>query len=182
MRAAARRAAPTPPSARRCAPLRLTAYGTALLALLHAAPSAYWALGGTGLLPTVGGRPEVFARSGGTASVALLAALAVLKLAGCLVALALVRARSRCLPWWLLSGVALAGGLVLTLYGGVLTLVGAIALFGAFGPPTDVTALYWHVLLWDPWFLLWGALLTIAALRRFRLARWAASRDRDESV
>ncbi len=172
----------SPSNTRDCALLRLTAYGAALLALSHAALSAYWALGGTGLLSTVGGRLEALARDGGTASVALLATLVVLKLAGCLVALALVRPRRRRLPWWLLSGAALFGGLVLTLYGGVLTLVGAVALLGAFGPPTDVTALYWHVLLWDPWFLLWGVLLTIAALRRFRLNRWDASRNPGESV
>lgn len=45
--------------------------------------------------------------------------------------------------------------------------VGALALLGVFGPPpADPTALRWHVLVWDTWFLLWGLLLGAAALQR----------------
>lgn len=158
--------------------LRPAAYGAALLALLHAAVSAYWAFGGTGLLATVGGQLETFARRGGLAPVVLLAVVVAVKVAGGLVALALVCPWGRRLPQRLLNGVALTGGLVLTLYGGVLVLVGALALLGLFGTPADATALRWHVLVWDPWFLLWGLLLVIAALRRLRLDRLATRRVR----
>ena len=71
----------------------------------------------------------------------------------------------------------LAGG-VLTLYGGALVAVGAVALTGVLGEPADPTALRWHVLLWDPWFLLWGVLLLVAALTRRRLTRRRLARRR----
>lgn len=78
----------------------------------------------------------------------------------------------RRLPALLLERVALAGAAVLTLYGGLLVVVGALALAGAFGPPTtDPTALRWHVAVWDLWFLLWGLLLGLAALERRRARR-----------
>ena len=64
----------------------------------------------------------------------------------------------------------LAGG-VLTLYGGALVAVGALALTGVLGEPADPTALRWHVFFWDPWFLLWGVLLLVAALTRRRIPR-----------
>jgi hypothetical protein len=51
--------------------------------------------------------------------------------------------------------------------------LGALALTGVFGTPSDPTALRWHVLVWDMWFLLWGALLLVAALCRRRLRRAA---------
>jgi hypothetical protein len=52
--------------------------------------------------------------------------------------------------------------------------VGALALTGLFGTPADPTALRWHVFVWDLWFLSWGALLLVAAVRRRRLRRGAA--------
>jgi hypothetical protein len=72
------------------------------------------------------------------------------------------------LPARLLEGTAIGAGALLSLYGGVLVAVGAVALTGALGEPADAEALRWHVLLWDPWFLLWGVLLLLAALRRRR--------------
>jgi hypothetical protein len=53
----------------------------------------------------------------------------------------------------------------LTLYGGLLVAVGALVLAGVIRPagPVDRTALRWHVLLWDLWFLVWGLLLGVAA-------------------
>ncbi|ADB73825.1 DUF3995 domain-containing protein [Geodermatophilus obscurus] len=64
---------------------------------------------------------------------------------------------------------------MLTPYGGVLVGVGALALTGVLGEPADPTALRWHVLPWDPWFLLWGLLLVVAALSRRRLSRGSPS-------
>lgn len=45
--------------------------------------------------------------------------------------------------------------------------MGALAVFGVFGPPpTDPTALVWHVLVWDTCFLLGGLLLGAALWQR----------------
>ena len=51
----------------------------------------------------------------------------------------------------------------------MLTAVEAVALTGVLGPAADRRALLWHVVLWDPWFLLWGLLLLVAAVGRRRL-------------
>jgi hypothetical protein len=155
--------------------LTVAAYGAAALALGYATVSAYWTAGGTALLSTVGGAVEDAARRGGGAAVLLGLAVTGMKLGGAGVALALVRPWGRRLPTRLLEGTALTGGLLLTGYGGLLVLVGAAALLGAFGPlPADPTALRWHVAVWDAWFLLWGALLTAAAVAHRRSRRRAA--------
>lgn len=148
------------------------AYGAAALAALSALTTAYWTAGGTWLLDTVGGGLEELARRRDGAAVALGVAVVVLKLAGCLLALALVRPWER-VPARLVEAAALAAGVVLAAYGGVLVLVGALALAGLFGDVADATALRWHVLLWDPWFLLWGVLLGLAAVGRRRARRSA---------
>jgi hypothetical protein len=148
----------------RPATLPVAAYGAALLAFGHAAWSVYWTAGGTALLDTVGGSIEEAARRGGAGAVAVGTATAALKVAGGLLALALVRPDAARLPRRLLQRTALGAGALLAVYGGVLTAVGAVALTGALGEPADPHALRWHVALWDPWFLLWGLLLLGAAL------------------
>jgi hypothetical protein len=56
--------------------------------------------------------------------------------------------------------------------------VGALVLAGVIDPagPVDRTALRWHVLVWDLWFLVWGLLLGVAAWRFGRASRVAAGR------
>ncbi|RBY85308.1 DUF3995 domain-containing protein [Blastococcus sp. TF02A-26] len=144
--------------------LPVAAWGAAVLAAGHAAWSVYWTAGGTALLDTVGGSVEEAARRGGAAAVAVGAVTVALKLVGVLLALALVRPWGERLPRRLLERVATGAGALLALYGGVLVVVGAVALTGAVGEPADPRALRWHVLLWDPWFLLWGLFLTTAAV------------------
>ena len=91
----------------------------------------------------------------------------------CALALALVRPWGRRVPRRLLGGVAWAASVVLTLYGGLLVAVGASVLAGVIRPagPVDRTALRWHVLLWDLWFLVWGLLLGVAAWHHGRQSR-----------
>lgn len=71
--------------------------------------------------------------------------------------------------------------MVLTCYGGLLVAVGAMVLGGLISPagPVDRTALRWHVLLWDLWFLVWGLLLGVAA---WQYGGESRSRGRDDPV
>jgi hypothetical protein len=102
------------------------AYAACALALLSAVPNFYWALGGTAGLDTVGGTIEELARSRNPAGVALGIGADVLKLAGALLALALLRPWGRLVPRRLLLGAAWAASVVLTAYGGLQVAVGAL--------------------------------------------------------
>jgi hypothetical protein len=77
------------------------------------------------------------------------------------------------IPRRLLGGAAWAASVVLTVYGGLLVAVGALVLTGVISPsgPVDRTALRWHVLVWDLWFLAWGLLLGVAAWHYGRESR-----------
>jgi Protein of unknown function (DUF3995) len=86
------------------------AYAACALALLSAIPSFYWAAGGTSGLDTVGGAIEALARARDPAGVALGIGAGVLKVAGAVLALALVRPWGRRVPRRLLAGVAWAAG------------------------------------------------------------------------
>jgi hypothetical protein len=110
------------------------AYAACALALLSAIPSFYWAAGGTIGLATVGGAIEELARARDPAGVALGVGAGVLKVAGGVLALALVRPWGRGVPRRLLGGVAWAASVVLTLYGGLLVAVGALVLAGVVRP------------------------------------------------
>jgi Protein of unknown function (DUF3995) len=136
-------------------------------------PSFYWAAGGTIGLDTVGGAIEELARARDPAGVALGVAAGVLKVAGGVLALALVRPWGRVVPRRLLLAAAWAAAGVLTAYGGLLVAVGALVLAAAVRPagPVDRTALWWHVAFWDPWFLVWGLLLGVAAWGYGRASR-----------
>jgi hypothetical protein len=151
-----------------------------VLALLNAVPSFYWTLGGTAGLHTLGGAIEELARTRDPAGVALGLGAGLLKVAGGLLALALVRPWGRAIPRRLLGGAAWAAGVVLTAYGGLLVAVGALVLTGLISPsgPVDRTALRWHVLLWDLWFLVWGLVLGVAAWHFGRESRSRGARRR----
>jgi hypothetical protein len=142
------------------------AWGALGVGLAYAAISAYWAVGGTALLGTLGG---VFERWGQSPSAAVAAALwavvAAKVVAAALPRLAVrgtgpasVQRPVRVLAW--------ASGLILTAYGAVLTVTGLAVQSGLIhaGAGADHHALRWHAYLWDPWFLLWGV-LTLIALR-----------------
>jgi hypothetical protein len=154
------------------------AYAACALALLYAVPSFYWALGGTAGLRTVGGAIERLGRTHDPVGIALGTGAGVLKVAGGLLALALVRPWGRAIPRRLLLGAAWAASTVLTAYGGLLVAVGALVLSGLISAsgPVDRTALRWHVLLWDLWFLVWGLLLGVAAWQSGRESRGRGTR------
>jgi Protein of unknown function (DUF3995) len=162
----------------------ICAYGAAVVAFGYAVVSLYWAVGGTGLLSTVGGYAETAAQHGGAEAVVLGLATVVVKVLGGLLALALARdwARSwsRAIPpSWLLI-VSAAASLVLIVYGAVIVLAGVLVLGGAIHPSGDVdqAALRWHTGVWDLWFLVWGILLAVATVSYWRANRSWLSRGR----
>src|SRR5215467_10629930 len=139
-------------------------------AFAYALVSLYWAVGGHGLVSTVGGYVEQFARRGGAVPVLVALAAAAAKAAGGLLALALVRPWGRLVPRrWLLLGSTGASALLVA-YGGLNVLAGALVLSGVIHPAgsVDRTALRWHAGVWDLWFLVWGILLTLATIGYWR--------------
>jgi hypothetical protein len=158
----------------------VTAYATAIVAFAYALISLYWALGGHALVSTIGGYVEQFARRGGALPVLIALAATLAKVAGGLLALALVRPWGLMVPrGWLLSGSAAASAL-LVVYGGLNVLLGALVLLGVIHPTgsVDRTALRWHVGVWDLWFLVWGILLALAVAGYWRRTATRARRDK----
>jgi hypothetical protein len=148
----------------------VAAYVAAVLAFAYALVSLYWAVGGHALVTTVGGYVEQFARRGGALPVLVALAAAAAKVAGGLLALALVRPWGRMIPRrWLLIGSSAASALLVG-YGGLNVLAGALVLLDVIHPAgrVDRTALRWHAGVWDLWFLIWGILLAVATIDYWR--------------
>ncbi|HJS96967.1 MAG TPA: DUF3995 domain-containing protein [Solirubrobacteraceae bacterium] len=142
--------------------LRQFAYVAAAMAIASAVPSVFWTLGGTLLLDTVGGSIERLARARSVSALVLGATTSLAKLGAALLALSLVRPWGRRVPWRLAAN-ALTSALLVT-WGGANVIVGALALTRVVSPADglDEYALRWHVYVWDPWFLIWGAALALA--------------------
>jgi len=155
------------------------AYAAAIVAFAYALISLYWGLGGHELVSTVGGYVEQFARRGGALPVLVALAAALAKVAGGLLALALVRPWGRVVPRrWLLIGSA-GASVLLVVYGGVYVLLGALVLSGVIHPAgsVDRAALRWHVGVWDLWFLVLGILLAVATVGYWRRTVTGVPRD-----
>jgi hypothetical protein len=133
--------------------------------LAYAVVSFYWALGGTAGVDTLGGRLEELARNDDPVVLWLSGAAGVAKLAGAGLAVALARPWGWVVPRRVLVVAAWVGAVVLVLYGGANVVAGALVLAGVIDVAggVDRTALSWHVLVWDPWFVVWGVLLGMAA-------------------
>jgi hypothetical protein len=156
----------------------LASYLAAALAFASAAVTAYWMLGGTALLDTVGGALERYARDRSADALVLALVVVAAKCAAGAVAVVLTRRPSR-----RLATLAAPGGGLLALYGAVLTLAGALVLIGVIASsPENEHALRWHVFLWDPWFLLWGLALALAGISIRRGASRPSGRRRRRSV
>jgi hypothetical protein len=143
----------------------------AVLGLASAGVSAYWAVGGDGLLDTVGGDIERWGRGRGATVVIVLWLIVALKAIVALAAPILVGVGSGRLPSWTTGRVPRALGwiaaLTLTVYGGVLTIVGLLVEAGVVNASAnaDSTALAWHAYFWDPWFAIWGIAFVVALWR-----------------
>ena len=143
----------------------------ATLGVASAAMSAYWALGGTALLDTVGGEIERWGRERSAGVVAALGVITVAKLVAAVAPLVLVGVGARRLPAWTRARPARAVGWTvavgLTVYGGLLTVVGLLVEAGVIDAANDAdeSAIAWHAYFWDPWFVLWGGAFIVAMWR-----------------
>src|SRR5258708_5509568 len=128
--------------------------------------SVYCAVGGHALVSTIGVYVEQWARRGGALPVPVALAATLAKVAGGLLALALVRPWGRVVPrGWLLIGSA-GASVLLMVYGGLNGLLGALLLSGVIHPAgsLDRTALRWHAGGWERWILVGGILLALGTL------------------
>ncbi|WP_367186615.1 DUF3995 domain-containing protein [Sporichthya sp.] len=142
------------------------------MAFVFAGVSFYWAAGGMAGVHTLGGPIEKMATARDATFVTILWAMAIGKVAGGVLAMALIRRWVRRIPGrWLLRA-AWGAAAPLALYGGLQTASVALVRFDIITPdePVASSVLWWRLLLWEPWFLLWGVLLGLAARNAGR--RW----------
>lgn len=128
--------------------------------MTNAAVTAYWLVGGTALLSTIGGEIEEWGRRRTAGVLIVLAIVFAVKVVVAALPLVLDRIHRR--PFRRLGRAAgWAAAVVLVLYGGLLTVVGLLVQFGVVEKSGDAddTALAWHAYMWDPWFLAWGIAL-----------------------
>jgi hypothetical protein len=149
-------------------------YAACAWAFVFAGLSFYWASGGTAGGDTIGPAIAKPVAAGDPGWIALLWVTGLLKVLIGLLALALVRPWGRLVPRRLLLLTAWTACAVMALYEGAASWIqhGLMAT-GIIGIPAGLgeTALRWHLVLWDPWWLVGGLLLGIAAWgyqRRYR--------------
>lgn len=149
------------------------AYAAAAWALLFAAMSFFWALGGTLGLETLGNELEREARARDPDTIVLVWVTGLLKLVGAVLALALVQPWGRRLPRRLLLIPAWAVGLGLLAYALANFIQHGLMKAGAIDTPEALgsDAVTWHLAFWDPFWLLGGVLFTAAAWEYGRARR-----------
>jgi Protein of unknown function (DUF3995) len=153
------------------------AYGAAAWAVLFAAMSAFWALGGTLGLDTLGTEIEREARARDPDTIAVVWITALLKLVAAALALALVMPWGRMLPRRLLVTATWIVGLGLIAYALANFVQHGLMKADVVDTPTALGsyAAGWHLGFWDPFWLLGGVLFTAAAWRAGRASRVASA-------
>src|SRR5262245_37297611 len=151
-------------------------YAAAIWALLFAATSFYWALGGRIGVETVGEAITKPALAGDPAIVALVWMTGVLKVIAGGVALALVQPWGRRIPRWALQLAGWGTSVLLLVYGAANLAQDVLIVGGVIPTPVGLGAVAarWHLFLWDPWWLLGGLL--------FALATWRFSRETESTL
>jgi hypothetical protein len=148
-------------------------YAAAAWAFLFAATSFYWALGGRIGVETIGDVITTPALAGDPTILAIVWITGALKVVTGVAALALVQPWGQRVPRWalLLAGCG-ASGLFL-LYGAANLVQDALIVAGLIPTPAGLgmVAARWHLLLWDPWWLLGGSLFALATLAYGRRQR-----------
>ncbi|MBB5803715.1 hypothetical protein F4560_003483 [Saccharothrix ecbatanensis] len=155
-------------------PGRWAGYVTAVCAFLFAVSSFYWGFGGTFLLDTVGSEAVRLVEEGNVGIYVAVWFAGFVKVAGGVLALALVQ------PWgrrlfrhWMLLIAGWGAAVALVLYGGVQIGIQLMVLGGILVPPggMDWRGFYGHLYVWDPWFIVWGLFMGITAFYYTRNAR-----------
>lgn len=135
---------------------------------VHAGFSAYWAVGGTWLLPSVGGWTETTIASDRAGATVVLALTSAAKLAAAVVPVAVAYGRMPYAKLW--RGISWVGGIGIILYGAINIATGLLVLGGIIRPDGgyNSAAIIGHTAIWGPLWLLWGACLvgSLATSRR----------------
>jgi len=136
------------------------AYAVCAWALGFAVVSFFWAAGATLGVHTIAAQPEKLA------SPRALWIIGLMKLLPGVLALALVQPWGRGLSHGLLRVATRTGGGLLVLYGGANFVDHGLMAAGVKHTPVLLgrSAVWWHLVLWDPWWVL-GGLLMIATAR-----------------
>jgi hypothetical protein len=142
-----------------------TGYAAFVVGLLSALVSAYWAAGGDTGLDELGGELAELARKRDPMLIGVVWVIAVLKVIGATLGLALVQPWGRRLPRWMLLSASWSATAVMVLWGAtqVITMLLLQLNVLPYTGPVDRKPFYWHLFLWDPWFIVWGLLLGAAA-------------------
>jgi MFS family permease len=135
-------------------------YAACAWALLFAIPSFYWAAGGGVGTHTIAADVEEL----GLSDPWVLASTGAAKVLGGVLALALVRPWGRKIPRKLLLALGWGAAALLILYAGANFVDHGLMEAGVRDIPEALgsEALRWHLLLWDPWWLLGGILFALA--------------------
>ncbi len=147
-------------------------YAAAAWAVAFALTSFYWAAGGNAGTETLGPGLVSLRDDPWFAAIGLWG-VGIAKLAGALLALALVpRLRPHVTPT-LLSWIALSGGVLVAIYGVASLAQHALMIGGVVGTPVALgrTAAFWHLVLWDPWWIAGGLLFVVSARQPRSMAR-----------
>lgn len=156
---------------------RWAGYAACAWAVAFAAISFYWAAGGTIGVNTNAPAITTHVLARDPSWIAIMWGAGVLKVIAGLLALALVRPWGRAIPHWLLLTAAWGAVAIMGVYeGGASLIQHALMVAGVIGTPEGLgaTSARWHLLLWDPWWLIGGILFGIAAWEYRRTSRAVA--------
>jgi hypothetical protein len=150
-------------SAEGWSPHRRAGYLAALLPAAFALVNLSWAAGSPIGLSTLGGSVERLAVAGDRALLVANLVAVVVKLGLALLALLLVHPVGRRWPRTLLWTAGWLSAVALILYGGLQMLGVLLAGTGLVPPasPMPAEVFWWRLLLWEPWFLIWGIALMV---------------------
>ncbi len=137
-------------------------YAAAVWAFVFAGMSFYWAVGGTAGIATLS--PEIAAMSRTSWFTIIVWGTGAMKAAAGILALALVGQWAQHMRWFLIIVNWGMGGFF-TLYAGANLIARGLMALGVLSTPASMhsTAAWWHLVFWDPWWLLGGIFFCAAA-------------------